>query len=125
PVLSGLPVKGGGKYRYDALYRLVYAEVREHPGQQVDDSEPPTWSIPHGNDLQALEAYREEISYDEVGNILQMRHLRGVSNSASWSRKYNYAANSNRLLGTSIPGDPDGTFSASYSYDAHGSMTSM
>ena len=32
---------------------------------------------------------------------------------------------SNRLLGTSMPGDQAGQFSARYGYDAHGNMTSM
>src|SRR6185369_16756359 len=138
PVLSALTaagITGSGKYTYDALYRLLSATGREHPGSQPDGrptNEPPVWAIPHGNDLQALQTYREELSYDAVGNILEMRHLRGSSNNASWSRRYLYADDSNRLLRTSIPGDPDGTFSAVYGYQndaandagAHGSMTS-
>jgi RHS repeat-associated protein len=77
-----------------------------------------------------LQSYREELTYDQVGNILEMRHLRGPSNSASWSRRYLYADDSNRLLATSIPGDPNGAYSAEYGYadndgGLHGSMTSM
>ena len=139
PVLSALTVAGitgGGRYTYDAVYRLLSATGREHPGGQPDgrpSSEPPVWAIPHGNDLQALQGYREELSYDAVGNILETRHLRGGSSNASWSRRYLYADDSNRLLRTSIPGDPDGTYSAVYGYQndatndggAHGSMTSM
>src|SRR5690606_31103503 len=126
---------GGGNrlYQYDALYRLTRATGREHAGQQVDASERPSGSIPHGNDLSGLRDYVELTTYDEVGNILQMRHLTGPSNNQSWSRRCNYASDSNRLLATSIPGDSDGTFSATYAYEAsatnnggaHGSMTSM
>jgi YD repeat-containing protein len=51
-----------------------------------------------------------------------------------WKRNYQYALGSNRLLATSIPGDPDGLpayvaapggYSHKYSYDAHGNMTRM
>jgi RHS repeat-associated protein len=138
-VLSALTasgVTGSGKYRYDALYRLLSATGREHPGPQPSgdsDTEPPRWGIPHGNDLQALQSYREELSYDEVGNILEMRHLRGNSNNASWSRRYDYFLENNRLRATSAPGDAIGTYSDPYGYKddalndagAHGSMTSM
>jgi hypothetical protein len=131
--LTAAGITGSGKYRYDALYRLLSATGREHPGPQPDgsaDTEPPRWAIPHGNDLQALQSYREELTYDEVGNILEMRHLRGLSNSASWFRRYRYADESNRLLRTSIPGDPAGTFSSTYGYadndgGLYGSMTRM
>jgi RHS repeat-associated protein len=139
PVLSALTaagVTGSGKYRYDALYRLLSATGREHPGPQPDgrtENEPPRWGIPHGNDLQALQSYREELTYDEVGNILEMRHLRGASNNASWSRRYDYFPDNNRLRATSAPGDAIGTYSDPYGYQndasndagAHGSMTSM
>ncbi|MEZ4360256.1 MAG: hypothetical protein R3B48_08755 [Kofleriaceae bacterium] len=41
------------------------------------------------------------------------------------ARAYDYAADSNRLLATSAPGDPPGTRSHTYAYDAHGNMTAM
>jgi RHS repeat-associated protein len=129
-------ITGSGKYRYDAVYRLLSATGREHPGPQLGGTsvtEPPLWGIPHGNDLQALQSYREELSYDAVGNILEMRHLRGTSNNASWSRRYDYFLENNRLRATSAPGDAIGTYSDPYGYldnatndaGAHGSMTSM
>src|SRR5690606_19504249 len=61
PTLASLSATGHGQYRYDALYRLVFATGREHPGQQPANGEPPRWDIPHGNDLQGVEAYREHI----------------------------------------------------------------
>ena len=136
PVLSALTdsgISGSGRYEYDALYRLVSATGREHPSLQTDNTEPPLYASPHGSDLQQLRSYVEELSYDEVGNITQMRHLAGPSNSQSWSRQYRYADDNNRLLATSQPGDPSGTFSATYGYGTatpndgglHGSMTSM
>jgi hypothetical protein len=70
--------------------------------------------------LQALQAYREQITYDEVGNILEMRRYRGSSKNASWSRRYDYFAENNRLRATSAPGDAIGTFSDVYGYQADG-----
>lgn len=117
PIFSGTtPVSGTGKYEYDALYRLTYAEGREHPGQQPTDQDPARDNIPHQNDLTALERYEENYEYDEVGNIERMGHQ---SPNTNWARRYNYATTSNRLLGTSIPGDPDGIFSATYTCDTH------
>jgi len=50
-----------------------------------------------------------------------------------WTRRYQYAPDSNRLLATRLPGDPDNLadytatpgYSGKYGYDAHGNMTSM
>ena len=58
-----------------------------------------------------------------MGNILTMIHQ---ANGGSWTRRYDYAENSNRLQSTSLPGDDSlGPYSAQYEYDAHGNMTRM
>ena len=121
------------QYTYDALYRLILAEGREHVGQnpnaQPDHSEIPCMDLPHANDLQAMRRYRETYEYDRVGNILAMIHRAMVNSQVNeppvWTRRYNYGSDNNRLLGTSLPGDAEGTFSASYDYDEHGNMTTM
>ncbi|MEO5726951.1 MAG: RHS repeat-associated core domain-containing protein [Byssovorax sp.] len=114
------------KYVYDAIYRLIEATGREHAGGmadvQRDQNDVPLMNLPHANDAQALRNYVEQYVYDAVGNILTMSRQAGVG---SWTRAYQIAATSNRLLGTSLPGDQAGQFSATYAYDAHGSMTSM
>jgi RHS repeat-associated protein len=51
----------------------------------------------------------------------------------AWNRRYQYARDSNRLLATSLPGDPDNLpaytdapgYRTIYRYDAHGNMTAM
>ena len=118
-----------GLYEYDALYRLVKAEGREHPGQQPDASDLPWSNLPHPNVQNALVRYTEHYFYDEVGNILRMQHQAGTS---GWTRHYQYDRDgqgrplSNRLLATSLPGDPPkGPYSATYTHDAAGNMTSM
>lgn len=114
-------------YTYDALYRLARAEGREHAAQnsfQRDATEfNPIIGIPFPNSPEAMQRYAEEYGYDPVGNILSVRHVGG--SVERWTRRYQYAENSNRLLATSLPGDGLDQFSAPYSYDAHGNMTTM
>ena len=49
--------------------------------------------------------------------------------NGNWTRRYAYSLNSqpstnNRLLSTSLPGDPaNGPYSAKYYYDSHGNMS--
>ena len=70
-----------------------------------------------------MRPYTESYEYDGVGNILSMIHQ---ANGGSWTRAYRYAADSNRLLTTSLPGDdPNGPYTEEYRYDLHGSMTFM
>ena len=57
-----------------------------------------------------------------VGNILELQHQAA---SGSWTRRYQYATNGNRLLATSGPGDGTGVYSHEYEYNPHGSMTAM
>ncbi|MDG6026916.1 MAG: hypothetical protein E3K40_09495 [Candidatus Brocadia sp.] len=137
---SNVCVKPGAEYRYDALYRLIAASGREHKG----GDQPPDWDysirfvhiIP--NDCQALRNFTETYRYDPVGNILQMLHREGRNldqpgGQAIWNRRYQYALDSNRLLATRLPGDPDNLadytatpgYGAKYTYDAHGNMTAM
>lgn len=137
---SNVQVLPHSDYTYDALYRLIQAEGREHAVQnnlQRDATEfDPIIGIPAPNDMQALQRYLEEYVYDGVGNILSMTHTGG--GSVRWKRCYQYAQDSNRLLGTSgggafqtqacpehyLPGAVS-TLSERYQYDAHGNMTRM
>jgi RHS repeat-associated protein len=119
-------------YTYDALYRLIEAQGREHIGQTAHDLNPPDGNYrdyplvghhAHPNDLQALRNYTELYEYDAVGNILAFFHQ---ASGGSWTRHYDYATESNRLRSTSLPGDSaDGPYSAKYQHDAHGNMTAM
>ncbi|MDJ0581480.1 SpvB/TcaC N-terminal domain-containing protein [Crocosphaera sp.] len=112
-------------YTYDALYRLIRAQGREHAVQnnlQRDATEfNPILGIPFPNSPEALQQYVEEYTYDRVGNILSMRHTGGAFER--WNRRYQYAEDSNRLLATSRPDDAEQF--ANYTYDTHGNMTTM
>jgi RHS repeat-associated protein len=119
---------------YDPLYRLIEATGREHAGgvgdDQRDQNDLPLWDLPHPNNAQALRRYTEEYTYDAVGNLLAFFHDAG-SGPMTWTRQYKYGNGSsgyanNRLHSTSLPGDdPNGSYSATYTHDDNGNMTSM
>jgi RHS repeat-associated protein len=121
-------------YRYDALYRLTEAQGREHVGQTIyhpqnniarqNYRDYPFANGPSANDPQAFRNYTEQYDYDAVGNLLKMIHA--VGSSGSWALRYDYEATSNRLRCTSLPGEADDVpLPERYTYDPHGSMTSM
>lgn len=124
-------------YVYDALYWLRQAEGREHIGQTTkqapetrselkphyDFNDSTRTQLPHPNDGQAMRNYREQYTYDAVGNFVTWEHR---AEEGNWTRRYAYAVDSNRLEATSLPGeDPPNRYSAWYDYDAHGNMTRM
>jgi RHS repeat-associated protein len=104
---------------YDAIYRLIEAQGREHIGQTAHDFNPPDGNrrdfdfagladfIAHPNDMQAMRNYTERYEYDPVGNFQFMRHS---ANGGSWTRGYEYdaasliepAQKSNRLTKTTV-----------------------
>jgi len=137
------PISG---YTYDAIYRLIEAQGREHIGQTAHDFNPPAGNrrdfdfagladfIAHPNDLQAMRNYTEGYAYDAVGNFQFMRHS---ANGGSWTRSYEYAApsliesarQSNRLTKTTVGNGTN--FIETYTYtdaqgnDVHGCMTAI
>ncbi|HEV2234299.1 MAG TPA: SpvB/TcaC N-terminal domain-containing protein, partial [Terriglobia bacterium] len=120
-------VTASAQYVYDAIYRLIQADGREHAGQtaipQYDWNDAPRIGLPQPGDGQAMRQYTEQYQYDAVGNILSVVHQ---ATGGNWTRSYQYDATSDRLLSTSLPGDPSGgPYSAKYSYDANGNVTAM
>jgi len=113
------PVQPVCAYIYDALYRLIEAQGREHIGQTAHDFNPPNGNrrdfdfagladfIAHPNDMQAMRNYTEDYEYDAVGNFQFMRHS---ANGGGWTRSYKYdapsllepAKQSNRLTKTKV-----------------------
>ncbi|MCD9186654.1 MAG: hypothetical protein LUM44_09480 [Pyrinomonadaceae bacterium] len=110
-------------YTYDALYRLVAANGREHAGQLAFDpqdnwNDSPFIKKHNPGDAFAWRAYEQTYAYDSVGNILQMKH-QAVGNN--WTRDYAYETGNNRLKTTQIG-------SRIYNYphhEQHGFMTAM
>ncbi len=133
-----------GEYQYDAIYRLIGAQGREHIGQvaapQPTHHDLPRMNQPHPNDGGAIRRYVEQFEYDEAGNIQSMVHSLGTLTNPGqviWKRRYAYQAESltepgvigkisNRLTSTSLPGDgPQAPYSAVYPHDEHGNITAM
>ncbi len=128
-------VTPNSEYLYDAIYRLIGADGREHIGQQAQPET--TWNdefrvnLPHPHDGNAMQRYTEQYAYDEVGNILSMIHKLGnlpLPGQTVWRRDYTFneislldaAKKNNRLTNTTV-----GASVEAYTHDAHGNMTSM
>ena len=119
-------VSANNEYVYDAIYRLIAAEGREHAGQpgepQTSDDDVPRMNRPIPSDAHALHRYREQYEYDAVGSILELLHSTRVGN---WARHYRYGdpdcrRQNNRLNSTQV-----GQFEEFYSHDADGNMSRM
>ena len=117
---------------YDAIYRLIKAEGREHIGQA---SRPQTtWDdrfrvrLPHPGEGQAMRRYAEQYQHDAVGNFLQLTHQAA---SGNWSRSYAYnepspiepGKHNNRLSATVIGNG--NRIGESYRYDEHGNVLAL
>ncbi len=104
-------------YTYDALYRLIKAEGREHTASNI----PGSWSdeqrmrLPHKADATAVQRYTERYTYDAVGNILEVKH---IANTGGWTRALTIDSASNKLLSTSVGGT-----SETYTHDERGNLT--
>jgi RHS repeat-associated protein len=126
-----------GRFTYDAVYRLIEAQGREHVAQSAFNFAPADGNFrdypfagirASPNDLQSLRNYTERYEYDGVGNVLAVRHL---ADSGSWTRAYAYeepspietGAKNNRLSQTTVGGAAGRV--EPYAYDAHGNTTSM
>ena len=116
-------VTGVSEYTYDAIYQLVEAKGRENDAAFSFNNRD-IWNDSHfmhhinPGDPMAVRNYTETYRYDEAGNILEMHHQ---SAGNTWTRKYNYPANSNRLTSTQI-----GNNNYNYSHHPqHGFITEM
>jgi RHS repeat-associated protein len=133
---NGAAIEPRKRFVYDALYQLIEATGREHAGQlnfgARDNWNDCPFRVDYGaNNSKAWRNYVQRYTYDSVGNILVMQHIAMGSSANSWTRQYQYAADSNRLLSTGMGAAPANRYATAptldyrYGYNAHGSMTSM
>lgn len=121
-------------YIYDAIYRLIEANGREHVGQAgrpwTSYNDAGRDNLPHPHDGQAMRNYTENYEYDAVGNFEKLIHQAANSN---WMRAYTYneasqiemAKKSNRLTSTTVGAMQETYSSNGDSYDPHGNMLKM
>lgn len=132
-------IEPSNDYTYDALYRLIQADGREHLGQAADGLRlPPTaWDgfnarqtrLDHPGDGDAMGTYTERYVYDAVGNFLKMQHHGSDPMHPGWTRAYTYAENSltepgkqsNRLTSTQVSNGA----AEPHLHDTHGNMLRM
>ncbi len=116
----------GSHYTYDAIYRLIVTDGREHAGHpdapQAGFDDLPRMNYPLPSDGHALRRYEEQYEYDAVGNILELLH---AAPDARWSRHYRYdesqpAPRNNRLTSSQV-----GQHIEPFAYDPDGNMTGM
>lgn len=133
-------VEPSNDYIYDALYRLIQADGREHLGQSaLGERLPPTapdglnvfhTRLDHPGDGNAMGTYTERYVYDAVGNFLQMQHRGSDPAHAGWTRAYTYeetsltesGKQSNRLTSTQVS---TAAVPETYLHDVHGNMLRM
>jgi RHS repeat-associated protein len=110
------------KFTYDALYRLIKTEGREQIGTNTfgpdDNTKDAAWKVHLGSD--AAQLYVQKYTYDEVGNILELKHC---ADNNSYTRTYNYTNANNRLNSTVTDITPATVYS--YTYDNRGNMITM
>jgi RHS repeat-associated protein len=99
-------VEAKSTYTYDALYHLIEATGRENSNS---NDAPRQYDTPWINalfpvsDSNTLRNYTQKYIYDQVGNILEMRHLAGNgAQTVRWTRNYEYEPDSNRLRSTYV-----------------------
>ncbi|WP_295672218.1 SpvB/TcaC N-terminal domain-containing protein [uncultured Mucilaginibacter sp.] len=124
---GGQQVEAQSDYIYDAIYRLVQSNGREHIGQVTynnQDNWSDSWSSLslQPNSPVQMRNYAEKYFYDGVGNITKMQHIAGnpAMPPGNWTRAYQYNASNNQLTKTSAGGQ-----NYAYSYNQHGSMLAM
>jgi len=119
-------------YVYDAIYRLIIAQGREHVGQVAQPQTTPDdefrVNLPHPHDGQSMRRYTERYEYDAVGNFDKLKH---EAVEGDWTRRYDYnepslieAGKNNNRLSLTIVG-ANNPITERYTHDGHGNMTSM
>ena len=127
-------IEPSADYTYDAIYRLIRASGREQLGSvpvPTSYNDVPRAGLLSPSDGNAMGRYTEQYEYDPAGNFLKFIHRGADPANPGWTRSYTYQEASelesekknNRLSSTAI--SANWPVHESYTYDVHGSMTSM
>ncbi len=130
-------VEPSNDYVYDAIYRLVEANGREHAGQAnrpwTSYNDAGRVNLEHPHDGQKMRNYTEHYEYDAVGNFEKLIHR---ADNGNWTRDYTYNERSqiepathmsNRLTRTTVGAIQEAEVHSvnGDGYDSHGNMLKM
>jgi RHS repeat-associated protein len=113
------------RHAYDAAYRLIRSEGREHAslgaGSLDWTGEAPREDLPHANNSTAVRRFIQHFTYDANTNLLQWRHVAPANTALAWTRDFVYDSDTNRVASVGI----DGVGSATVTHDDFGQMTAL
>ncbi|WP_447800283.1 RHS repeat domain-containing protein [Pseudomonas kilonensis] len=115
---SNQRVKPVSTFTYDSLYQLISATGREAAGLAAPPGLPTAGTTSF--DPTQLFNFAEQYTYDDGGNLTELRHVREGNN---YTRTLNVATASNRLVSWS-QGD-DTTTRITMSFDANGNLQAL
>ncbi|HKJ40523.1 MAG TPA: SpvB/TcaC N-terminal domain-containing protein, partial [Sunxiuqinia sp.] len=121
-------ITGISEFTYDAIYQLAKATGRENDaalnfGVQDNWNDVPFMHQLNPGDTMAMRTYTQQYQYDEIGNMLQMKH---VASGNNWTRNYTYQATNNRLKTTHIGDNGNPVDYTNYQFHPqHGFMTTL
>ncbi|HSI78928.1 MAG TPA: toxin TcdB middle/N-terminal domain-containing protein [Lunatimonas sp.] len=120
-------ITGVSTYSYDALYRLAEATGRERNaslnfGSCDNWNDKPFIHSMNPGDPMAIRNYTERYKYDEVGNIMEMKHL---ATGGNWTRGYEYEIANNRLKRTFIGDNGTANYTSYQHHTQHGYMEAL
>lgn len=101
-------------YAYDSLYQLVSATGREMTNAGQQGSNLPSTTVPLPTDSSAYTSYTRTYTYDEAGNLTQIRHS-APATSNSYTTNITLSDRSNRGVLSTLtdnPAEVDALFTA-------------
>ena len=120
---AGQIIDAENKFIYDALYRLTEAVGREHLALNnpldANSGQFKNSVFVNLNDGQNLAKYTQLYSYDNAGNLVQIRHQSTANSARNFTRNMVVAPNSNRAIPDSMGTDTTNFF------DANGNMAAL
>lgn len=100
-------------YSYDSLYQLIGATGREMAGANQQSSSLPSATVPLPTDSSAYTNYTRTYTYDEAGNLTQIRH--SPATGSGYTTNITVSNRSNRAVLSTLtenPADVDALFTA-------------
>ncbi|PST99844.1 RHS repeat-associated core domain-containing protein [Photobacterium iliopiscarium] len=92
-------------YTYDSLYQLVQATGREMANAGQQNSHLPSAIIPFSSDSSAYTNYTRTYTYDEVGNLTQVKHSSPATNN-NYTTTMTVSDSSNRSVQSTLTANP-------------------